>query len=655
MSSAFRDRIAKDLFSSESEDESYSQRESRSKLSESITGVRNQFSFKNLPGRVLAAKESPVDMHVEEGSGKNKSPSCSSQCSDCGTNCEETGNPSSEETKPAMQDIVKIEPSESECYRHIVSPSGNGEGPKPDVPSSSSSLVNGSDNKQSAAELTNGDVSSRRDKERSRRKRPRRNHALPYHIRTSSRVYAAYNIYLVKWGESNSWSHPGSSTSSKTSVASWLPPVPPRGQYTNGSRRTPKTSDGVTAWHRQNTTFVKGTVCEFTNCALSTSESECYRHIVSPSGNCEGPKPDVPSSSSSLVNGSDNKQGAAELTNGDVSSRRDKERSRRKRPRVCNIGVQCKRAGGSSISGAGPSGDLFKGHPTMGHNSRLKYGHLFHVDVHPNGGGSVVRMYQEQVERVPKEERGDLVREFFKVVFGEDRNKKAYHVIGVVHNGGAYLPDLLEYLAIREPGLKVKIGSLAKSSELETSSMEKYYESVCSHYSEGTFRFGPLDQLSLVGTVHEEAGGYFPDLLGKLEASPFLRRVMPWGSLAITRGMDPSRSNDGPILWTRPGEQMVPAGSAALASPCRRKTSRIANELKALLPRCTESRESLFEDRTRPHADHVGAGPDLRTTAAVGVLKAVHCGKKPGERNRYQFLHHRKCRVRKLLHHLFNF
>ncbi|CAG0889124.1 unnamed protein product [Cyprideis torosa] len=31
-----------------------------------------------------------------------------------------------------------------------------------------------------------------------------------------------------------------SSTSSKTSVASWLPPVPPRGQYTNGSRRTPE-------------------------------------------------------------------------------------------------------------------------------------------------------------------------------------------------------------------------------------------------------------------------------------------------------------------------------------------------------------------------------------------------------------------------------
>ena len=37
-----------------------------------------------------------------------------------------------------------------------------------------------------------------------------------------------------------------------------------------------------------------------------------------------------------------------------------------------------------------------------------------------------------------------------------------------------------------------------------------------------------------------------------------------------------------------------------------------------------ERRETLFEDRTRCHADHVGLG--LETTAAVAVLKAVHFG-----------------------------
>lgn len=37
----------------------------------------------------------------------------------------------------------------------------------------------------------------------------------------------------------------------------------------------------------------------------------------------------------------------------------------------------------------------------------------------------------------------------------------------------------------------------------------------------------------------------------------------------------------------------------------------------------------MFEDRTKAHADHVGHGHERMTTAAVGILKAVHCGEKP--------------------------
>ena len=40
----------------------------------------------------------------------------------------------------------------------------------------------------------------------------------------------------------------------------------------------------------------------------------------------------------------------------------------------------------------------------------------------------------------------------------------------------------------------------------------------------------------------------------------------------------------------------------------------------------SEARETLVEDRTRAHADHVGHGFDRVTTAAVGVLKAIHAG-----------------------------
>ena len=54
------------------------------------------------------------------------------------------------------------------------------------------------------------------------------------------------------------------------------------------------------------------------------------------------------------------------------------------------------------------------------------------------------------------------------------------------------------------------------------------------------------------------------------------------------------------------------------------------NELQRLqyLPRASGPRETLAEDRTRCHADHVGHGLDRITTAAVGVLKAVDIKKK---------------------------
>jgi hypothetical protein len=47
------------------------------------------------------------------------------------------------------------------------------------------------------------------------------------------------------------------------------------------------------------------------------------------------------------------------------------------------------------------------------------------------------------------------------------------------------------------------------------------------------------------------------------------------------------------------------------------------NELRNLqyLPRLSEAREYMFEDRTKAHADHVGHGLDRMTTAAVGECK----------------------------------
>ncbi|CAL1673066.1 unnamed protein product [Lasius platythorax] len=256
----------------------------------------------------------------------------------------------------------------------------------------------------------------------------------------------------------------------------------------------------------------------------------------------------------------------------------------------------------------------------------LKYKKFIHIETYPNGGATVVHMYQDEIESLSREQMEELAQEYFKVVFGEDENGNAHHVMGIVHNAAAYLPDLLDYMANSYPTLTVKNGVLGRNSDIETTTMAQYKDQVCKAYSNGTIRYGPLHQISLVGTVHEEVGGYFPDLLQKLEENPFLKMTMPWGPLSVVKMDTPQESNDGPILWIRPGEQLVPTADINKSPYKRRRTG--INELRNLqyLPRLSEAREYMFEDRTKAHADHVGHGLDRMTTAAVGVLKAIHGG-----------------------------
>lgn len=213
-------------------------------------------------------------------------------------------------------------------------------------------------------------------------------------------------------------------------------------------------------------------------------------------------------------------------------------------------------------------------------------------------------MYQDELDTLKPEELNELVDEFFELVFSEDENNFAYHVMGIVHDGARYIPDLLEHMAENYSNLTVKAGVIGKNNDIETCSMLEYYGHVMKNYNEGTVRYGPLHQISLVGKVHEEVGGYFPDLLGKLEKNAFLKKSMPWGKLSIVQ-MDPRLSNDGPILWIRPGEQLIP--TAEMKTPMKRQRARI-NELRNLqyLPRSSEAREIMFEDRTKAHAGNLG-------------------------------------------------
>ena len=201
--------------------------------------------------------------------------------------------------------------------------------------------------------------------------------------------------------------------------------------------------------------------------------------------------------------------------------------------------------------------------------SGYKYKHLLHVEQYCNGGALVCHSYQDEVEKLSDEEKQEFVKEYFDFVYGEPEEGVSNCVMGIVHGAARDMPDFLEYLGDEYPNMVVKAGVLGKS-DIETMSMEKYREMVHKSYEAGTFRCGPLLQVSMVGTAHEEVGDYFPEMLDMMEKDPFLNAVMPWGELSSVRMASRGNSNDGPILWTRPGEQLVPTADMP-KSPFKRK------------------------------------------------------------------------------------
>ena len=139
-----------------------------------------------------------------------------------------------------------------------------------------------------------------------------------------------------------------------------------------------------------------------------------------------------------------------------------------------------------------------------------------HIEEHPNGGATIVHMYQDEFSHLDKEAMTSLAKQFFQEVFREEPKGVAQHVMGIVHNAIPNVPELVNYLSIQQPDLVVKVGNLSnlRKNEIETVKMDEYGQRVEGSYSHGTFRCGPLLQLSVVGQVAEESGGYFPQLLG---------------------------------------------------------------------------------------------------------------------------------------------
>lgn len=108
----------------------------------------------------------------------------------------------------------------------------------------------------------------------------------------------------------------------------------------------------------------------------------------------------------------------------------------------------------------------------------LKYGRFFRVETHSNGGASVIHLYQDEIDKLTAEEMDEMVEEFFSLCFAEDENGYALHVMGIVHDAAAYLPDMLEHMADNYSTLTVKAGVLGKNSDIETCTVSQYNEQV---------------------------------------------------------------------------------------------------------------------------------------------------------------------------------
>nr|XP_002128656.1 round spermatid basic protein 1-like [Ciona intestinalis] len=257
-----------------------------------------------------------------------------------------------------------------------------------------------------------------------------------------------------------------------------------------------------------------------------------------------------------------------------------------------------------------------------------------HVETDPNGEASVLHVYQSEIDILSQEMQKKFAHDFCTLCFLEEKNSEADFVMGIVHGSATNMPDFLEYLSEKRGDMRVKSEVLGQR-DIVTMNIREFREQVCKTFSveSGMYRYGPMRQISLVGAVHEEAGGYMPDVLDMLEENPFLNITSPWGAMSCVDLECRSLSNDGPILWIRPGEQMVPAADLkGIGSPAKRRRSQVGGLQKLAFQysaRSNDMRETFIEDRTHAHADHVGHITDRQTTWAVGVLKSITAGHKP--------------------------
>ncbi|CAL2047803.1 unnamed protein product [Caenorhabditis brenneri] len=252
------------------------------------------------------------------------------------------------------------------------------------------------------------------------------------------------------------------------------------------------------------------------------------------------------------------------------------------------------------------------------------------VSVYPNGGAVMMtcdyNMIRGSLDAI---ETYRFFRQFTRLGFAECDGCAVFSIC-VVENAAEDLDDVFSSVVEQKPNLQVKISGFISSNLIETMKISQYYEDVLKTLDEGTFRKGGCNAVSIVGVKAEEAGGVLPEVLASFENHPFLGTITPWGEFSQLYGMNPEISDDGPIFWVRPGEQVVPTDYLKNSGKKEERVEAAPRLVGSL--RLTEKREHLVLDRTPCHADQVlDTIHGLITTAAVGILQAV---KQPSQQKR---------------------
>ena len=238
------------------------------------------------------------------------------------------------------------------------------------------------------------------------------------------------------------------------------------------------------------------------------------------------------------------------------------------------------------------------------------------VKTHPNGGATTLHLDQNDICHLGSAELNQLTSLFFDQLFVPDDDSK--YVMGIIHDSIKILPDFIEYISSKYPLLKVKV-NLLNSREIRTMAISKYYEQIRESYAFGTIQCGNLNQISLVGCINEESGGYLKEILDLISLNDFVKKSLPWGKISEFHDSveNPLNSNDGPILWVRSGEQYMNLSDFSSDKPMKGLKSTLGY-------RRSKSRQVYIPDRTNCHVDYAYDKQLIRgPTGAAGLLKAL--------------------------------